>query len=577
MASPKRGPRPPARAHPSVPALASGLLLFFAYPVAERGYLAWFALVPLLTLVRSEKPRHSLYLGAWVGGLVFWVLSVSWIWELHPTAWLAWLALAAYQSIYWPLFLLLARLMVRRHRLPLMLAAPIAWVGLEYVQAHALTGFPWYYLAHSQYRYLPLIQISDIFGAWGVSFLVMLVNAWITDLLSLPLLSRTSGRSRPTRWLALRTTFLILAIGSTLGYGAYRLSQNQVTEGPTVALLQSNIRQELKSHADPNEIIAIYHGLIRQAKNQVQGRPIDLIVWPETSFPQGYVWIDPKLSEAEVDRFGKELFAESQGRDWIAKRDDVVQRLSDWSRQAEAPMLVGSLLYDFQADRSSRANAAILIEPEKGESAIYRKVHLVPFGEYVPLLEVIPWIKRLTPYEGQALPMLEPGPGPAWIESRGYRYATAICFEGTLPHLVRRYFQNPPDGRQPDVLVNISNDGWFRGSAEHEMHLAIVTFRAIEDRVPIIRAVNAGISALIDGNGRILQSLPKLKAGAINATVPLDSRTSLYILYGDWLALGCFAVSLGLTILAVLGFPRRPDRRLQNPSAPLLAQAPSVG
>lgn len=587
IADPNPAPAPlpptvPARAHPAVPALASGLLLFFAYPPADRGYLAWFALVPLLTLVRSAKSRWALYLGAWVGGLAFWVLSVNWIWELHPSAWLAWLALATYQSLYWPLFLLLARVMVRKHRLPLMLAAPIAWVGLEYIQAFALSGFPWYYLAHSQYRFLPIIQLSDIFGAWGVSFLVMLANAWLADLLTLPLLIRTARGSRPTRSLVLRTTFLGLALATALGYGFSRIAMATMTDGPVVGLLQSNIQQEMKSKAEPAEILAIYQGLIADAleRAKADGRPLDLIVWPETSFPGGYVWIDPKLGLTEIDKLGKMLYPETRARDWLAKRDDVVRQLSEWSRQAKTPMLVGSLLYDLHGDRGLRYNAAILIEPEGGEGTIYRKVHLVPFGEFVPLIDVFPWIRRLTPYENQALPTLAGGPGPVWIDSRGYRYASAICFEGTVPHLVREFFQDPPDGRAPDVLVNISNDGWFRGSAEHDVHLAIGVFRAVENRVPVVRAVNAGISAIIDGNGRILQRLPKLSAGVITASVPLDPRSSLYIRFGDWLAQTCFAVSLGLAILGAVGFPRRgrsQEPRSQSPSTTLLAQGPTVG
>ncbi len=586
-AEPDPSPEPilppiPARAHPAVPSVASGLLLFFAYPPADRGYLAWFALVPLLTLVRSEKPRWSLYLGAWLGGLAFWLLSVIWIWELHPSAWVAWLTLAIYQSIYWPLFLLLARMMVRRHRLPLMLGAPIAWIGLEYIQAFAFSGFPWYYLAHSQYRFLTVIQISDVLGAWGVSFLVVLANAWLADLLTKPILNPTSSGTRLASPLLIRTVFLALALTTTIAYGAYRLTTSRMTDGPVVGLLQSNIQQEMKSQADPSEILAIYQGLIGEALKQARSEKtsLDLIVWPETSFPQGYVWVDPKLGLTEIDRLGKSIFAETRARDWLAKRDDVVGHLSEWSRLAGSPLLVGSLLYDIQRPRGNRYNAAILIDPEAGEGAIYRKIHLVPFGEFVPLIDIFPWISRLTPYENQALPTLAGGPGPVWIDNRGFRYATAICFEDTVPHLVRRFFAESPDGRSPDVLVNISNDGWFRGSAEHDIHLAIGVFRAVEHRVPLVRAVNAGISAVIDGNGRILRRLPKLSAGVLVDRVPLDPRTTLYSRLGDWLGQGCFAVSLGLIILGWTGFPhprRQPVTGSENPSTSSLAQGPSVG
>ncbi len=559
------GPRAPRirLSNPAVPAIASGLLLFFAFPIADRGYIAWFALVPLLSLVRSTKRPIQVYLGAWAGGLAFWLLSVIWIWSLHPSAWVAWLALAAYQSVYWPLFLLLTRVMVNRQRLPLMLAAPVAWVGLEYVQAFALSGFPWYYLAHSQYRYLPLIQVADLFGTWAISFLVMMGNAWLAQLLTLPSLTRTGRGTRPTRALVVRTLVFAAALAGTLGYGAYRLGEARFAAGPRVALLQSHIDQEMKTHSDPNAILAVYAGLSRKARRESEvrfgGRPPDLVVWPETSYAGGQVWIEPGLKAGEIDRLGRSIFPESSGRDWLDRMSDVIADLTDWSRAVGSPMLVGTILYEVRSRGAERSNAAVLVDPEAdGPFPVYRKIHLVPFGEYVPLLDVIPWIARLTPYENEALPMLTGGKELAWFDSRGVRYATAICFEDTVPHLVRRFFSEAPGGRAPDVLVNISNDGWFRGSAEHDMHLAIGIFRAVENRVPVIRAVNSGVSAVVDGNGRILRQLPKLTEGVLVEAVPLDPRTSFYTrVAGDTLGQSCLAASLGLMVMALAGFPRR--------------------
>ncbi len=574
-------PTPKPSAPPVVPALASGLLLFFAFPPADRGYLAWVALVPLLTLVRRDGPRLPIYLGAWAGGLLFWLLSVIWIWELHPTAWVAWLALAAYQSVFWVLFLALTRLMVRRLRLSLMFSAPVTWVALEYLQSFVLSGFPWYELAHSQYRYVPLIQISDLGGALGLSFVIASVNAWLAELLTRPILWPTRRGPRLAPAFLLRSAVLLVLVGGTLAYGQYRIASSRFRQGPVLAILQSNIHQEMKVKADPEEILGLYGDLTFAAHREAGNlqTKIDLIVWPETSFPLGYVRIDPTLSPPQLDELGKRLFSKSTASVWVRRRNDVENTLRDWAQSIGAPMIVGSLLYDFEPNRASRSNVAILVPDHKDEPlALYRKVHLVPFGEYVPLLSVFPAISRLTPYDQDALPNLTPGPGPGWFQSRGYRYAPTICFEDTLPDLTRRFFSEAPKNQAPDVLLDLSNDGWFAGSAEHDLHLAISVFRAVENRVPLARAVNGGYSALIDGNGRILDSVPKLTAGVLVRPTPLDPRSSLYIRAGDWIGQSCLALTIGLTILSASGYPRkRPETDIsQSPASTSLAQGPPV-
>jgi apolipoprotein N-acyltransferase len=176
----------------------------------------------------------------------------------------------------------------------------------------------------------------------------------------------------------------------------------------------------------------------------------------------------------------------------------------------------------------------------------------------VPLLATFPWLTRLTPYHGELTPSLTPGRTPAWFRIGDLKLATAICFESTIPHVVRRAFREVGDGHPPDVLLNLSNDGWFRGSAELDNSLAISVFRAVEHRVPLARAVNTGISALIDGNGRIVARLPKLANDVIVARVPLDDREGLYAVVGDWLPWCCLIA----TVLMLF------------PSFPLLSKSP---
>lgn len=535
---------------PVVAGLSSGVLLWSAFPPVEWSWLAWIALVPLFWLVTQKGSVLRLYLGAWAGGLVFWVLSVQWVRLTDPSAWVAWLAMALIFSLWWPGFLALARLAVFRLRLPLMMATPILWVGMEFIRAFLLTGFPWYYLGHSQFRFLTMIQIADTTSALGISFLIALVNAWLLDLLSLPLLRSSPRGTRLTQRQTVRLWIVTLLIGGNLVYGAYRLSTAHFRMGPRLALLQTNFEQRYKMGGDPLTILERIEHLIVRA-TAAQPRP-DLIVWPETAYPFGYIVTDPATPPAELARQVGLISNQVSATDWIDKQQKIAEHLHDLTNRAGIPMLVGTILYDHRPDRFSKYNAAILFEPLVRSIQSYNKIHLVPFGEFIPFLDTLPWLTVFTPYRNGYVPTLTFGKDPLILSLAPYRIAIGICFEDTVPHVIRRFFQAAAGGPQPDMLVNISNDGWFHGSAELDMHLAVSVFRTIENRVPLARAVNTGISALIDGNGEIRDTLPRLTESVLNVIVPLDDRTSLYTAWGDWLGTTCLAVTIGLVPLSFM-------------------------
>ena len=544
----------PVGSHPVVPAVGSALLLWTTFPPADWSWFAWVALAPLFLLIRSERPARSVYLGAWAGGMVFWTLAIQWVRLTDPSAWLAWLVMALALSAFWPLFLALARLAVRRLNLPLMLAAPVVWVGLEYARAYVATGFPWYYLAHSQHAVLPVIQVADLTGSLGVSFAIALVNAWVVDLLTLPLLRPTSRGPRLTARQSIRLGVVLTMLGAMLGYGAYRIGTAGFRKGPRIALLQSSFVQRYKESKSPHELAAIYYGMVARAA-RAEPRP-DLIVWPETSYPYNFVAIEPGLDPAALDRQVKTVIPAFTVADRLAQRDAILADLHGMTDRLGVAMLVGSLTYDHRADGLSRYNSAILTRPGVASVQSVNKLHLVPFGEYVPLIETFPWLVRLTPYNGSHIPSLTFGREPAWLDLGPLRLAAAICFEDTVPHVVRRFFREAKDGRHPDLLVNLSNDGWFHGSSEHEMHLAVSVFRAVENRVPLVRAANTGVSAIVDGNGRVLKSLPTLKQDVLVGEAPLDDRVGLYSSWGDWFGQTCLAVTIGLVPLGLF-WPNR--------------------
>ncbi|WP_435006641.1 apolipoprotein N-acyltransferase [Tundrisphaera lichenicola] len=547
--------------HPVVLGLISGGLLWLSFPPAEWSWAAWFALAPLFLLVESKRTNWSLYLASWMGGLAFWLLAIHWIWATDPTAWLGWIVMALFLSLWWPGFLFLARYTRKRLKLPIMIAAPVIWVALEYIRAYALTGFPWYYLAHSQYRFVYITQIADFSGSLGLSFLIAMINAFWVDLLTRPIF-----RAKATGWwwrrlpIDQKARFLVvlISLGGTLGYGYFRISTSRFRPGPRVALLQSNEIQEYNSDQKKSsaKLQALYESLVGRASSS-DPRP-DLIIWPETSFPYRFVMIDPTLDEKTLDEHVKKYDPEEIGADLKMSRDRISAYFISLMDSLRIPMIVGASLHDIGHEGYSRYNSALLLQHEK-QLQTYRKLHLVPFGEYVPLVEQFPWLLRLTPYRGTRLRFLDFGKNPEWFELGPYRLATAICFEDTVPQVVRRFFAEAPDARQPDLLVNLSNDGWFHQTSEHEMHLAVSTFRCIENRVPLARAVNTGVSAMVDGNGRIIASLGKLKEGVLTEVAPLDDRTSLYSTWGDWLGQSCLACTIGFMMLGTFSRRDRPD------------------
>ena len=541
-----------ASRHPVAAGALSGLALWASFAPLEWSWLAWVALVPLFHLAVESGPRLRLYLGAWAGGLVFWGASLQWVRLTDATAWVAWLAMALIFSVWWPLFLALARLSVFRLRLPLMLAAPILWVGLEHLRIFPLSGFPWYYLGHSQYRWIPLIQIADVTGALGVSFLIAMVNACVVDLLSLPLLYATPEGTKLRPRQALRLWIVGLTLGSTLLYGVYRVSTARFREGPRLALAQTNFEQRYKQ--DPRWFDTAFDRLRALQLRALDHEPKpDLIVWPETSYPFGYIAVDPSLSTAALqDQIKRGVDEEISVNWWLEKQRDTDVVLHGMTDSGGVSMLIGSIYHDHAASGHEKYNSAILFEPGVRTTRAYHKIHLVPFGEYIPFVETMPWLMFFTPYRDGYVPALNSGRETNLLPLGDHRLAVAICFEDTVPHLTRRFFRDAPAGQGPDVLIDMSNDGWFHGSAELDMHLAVSVFRCVENRAPLARSVNTGISALIDGNGRILKTLPRLTEGVLQTAVPLDDREGWYTMLGDWLGLSCLAVCIGLPIVGVV-------------------------
>jgi apolipoprotein N-acyltransferase len=555
--------------------LATGALLWCCYYPANCGWLAWFALVPLLGLVRSTASARRIGFAAWACGIVCYGPALQWLRVADERMYFTWAGLALYCSIFIPATIYVLRWFDRRIRLPLVLTFPLLWTALEYFRAHFGTGFPWYFLGHTQHDFLAMIQVSDLAGAYAVTFLVAAVNATIFEWLY------TAGRVRAffglrepapsvNRLRLLGQSVAVLALlAAALGYGLWCLGQVDFASGPRVALIQGNLPQRIRNDASNDQeaaatnVLVHYRDLCDQAA-RAEPKP-DLIVWPETSYPHEWADISPDLPEARIPDAWRQ--SESESRDLahaIAKR---------WKTN----VLLGLNRAFLRADAPPRSyNSAILIDRDGRVLGHYDKIHCVPFGEYVPLREWLPWMNVFAPYDFEY--SISPGENLTRFALDGYHFGVVICYEDTDPYLARQYVR--PNRAEPavDFLLNISNDGWFDGSSEHEQHLAICRFRAVECRRAVARAVNMGISAVIDGNGRVI-ALPgpsparsKKIAAVLTASIPIDQRTSLYARWGDWLPWICWLTIGGALIWSIIWPTRRPRSMLGSDHAAKIAE-----
>ncbi len=507
--------------------------MWSAFPPLGWWPLGWVAPVFWLGLVqRKQLAGRRPYLKLWLAGAAYWLALFYFIPLPHPALFLGWLALAGYMGVYLPLFVGLTRVAVHRLGISLVLAAPATWIGFELIRGHLFSGLSMALLGHTQVKWPMLIQISDLFGAYGVSFLVLLVAAAMVKVLP------WNGK-----WRIWALAPAVVLIAASLAYGSYRLNETPpLAEGKTlnVALIQGSIDTVLAdSQEDARRRREYSFEQYREVTSEARKEfgEIDLLIWPEGKFPYpDQLHSEDVTSLEKIDHGRIETSPDFIGYALAAKSEGFERPISDLR------MLVGTqtaLIHDAASasdppsEQFDVFNTALLIGPEGHIEDRYFKMHRVPFGEYILFGDWFPWLYKVTP-----IPMpLRPGVEPRAFEVGGFRLSPNICFESTVPHLIRRQVARlARDGKAPDLLINITDDGWFRGSSCLDMHLTCSVFRSIENRKPTLIAANTGFSAWIDGNGRILEKGPRRNTGRIYVQARRDGRRTFYQWSGDWLA-----------------------------------------
>jgi len=419
------------------------------------------------------------------------------------------LLLSVYLGLYTGLFGYLIKLISDKTSIPLPVAAPLLWVSLEFLKAHLISGFPWASLGYSQYKFLHIIQISDITGVYGVSFLIVAVNA---ALFSLFLLRKESVLRNRTRIISISSVVFLFAL--SLCYGYYRLSRdyNSTDRGVKIAVAQGNIPQNLKWDSSfKRRTVDIY----KRLTNEAAGHNPDLVIWPETAAP---------------------FFFQEDSR----YRDEIL----DIASAGHTYLLFGNPAYEITDNNvQSMLNSAYLISPDRETLARYDKIHLVPFGEYVPLSKILFFIEKITAGTGD----FTPGRDYVVMELPQGKFGVVICYEVIFPGLVRKFVLNGAE-----FMATITNDAWFGKTSAPYQHFTMAVFRSVENRIYFARSANTGISGFISPKGEILQASPIFEESLLIRNIfPSDTKT-FYTKHGDMFAYGAILITCIMLIKAAI-------------------------
>lgn len=504
-------------------AIVSGLMLTLSFPPFDLPFMAWFALIPLFMCLEDLAPSQAFKLG-FIAGAVHYLSLVYWIVVVLGRygnmnivlSTILCVLLCLYMALYIAVFSFFIPFL-RESRFFLLFTGSL-WVGLEYIRAIFLTGFPWCLLGYTQYRYLGVIQIADIFGVYGLSLLVVLVSGLVFCVISR--LVNKDARLVKGNILKCEAPIIILIAIVSLAYGHYRLSgKQQETAGQSVrtVVIQGNIDQSLKwDPAFQTKTVELYQRLTRSANDF---RP-ELIIWPETSVP----------------------FFFQDG-------DTLSEKVAATAKESGAALIFGSPAYNQTEDIINYYNRAYLISADNNTLKYYDKVHLVPFGEYVPLKRLLSFINRLVPAAGD----FAQGDEIITLRHDGMAIGVLICFEAIFPEIARAHAKNGAN-----ILVNMTNDAWFGKTSAPYQHLAMSVFRAVENRMPMIRAANTGFSAYIGPEGRIISRGNLFTEEVLKASLDISVRPlSFYARFGDIFAQSLLAISLAKCLLCLRKKQRR--------------------
>lgn len=529
---------------PLVGALLSGVLMALVFEPFRMTSLVFIALIPLLLALWKMEGKRGRWKGfglGWLAGFAFFVINLKW---LNTVAWAGALILPAYLALYWAAFGAFAATWGNPFRsgqsptvgrlITIALSNAFVWGGLEWLRGWLLTGFGWNGLGVGLHDKLVFAQAADLFGVCGLSVVLVFIQLVVGPML----LSPIQLRVRIRLW-----SVAVLSLLALAGYGILRTSMMKRSESEalslTALLVQINAPQEAgRVLWDRVKVHLAYED--ETLKGLKDKGAADLVIWPESALSGRLLRMDDGSWTMHVENF------ETIQRVREGGKFTLIQGMTELEGENVAGQPV-------EKDNSRIWNSLVVMSPED-QLQSFQKHHLVIFGETIPFVNEIPFLKKIyeeqsgTEYtgsfaEGQKLE-------PLTVELKGTKIGLipSVCFEDTVPRLERKFVRPGPQ-----VIVNVTNDGWFKESEAAKQHFSNALFRAIELRRPMLRCANTGVSGAVSMTGEVLSTLVDEKGshftnGSLLARiqVPLDPPFSLYALLGDWPIIGFGLIGLGM-------------------------------
>ena len=491
----------------------SSVLLVVCFPLFQVEWIIWFALVPLFLVFHHVRPVLG-FGCAYLAGVIFFGGVFIWAFEIPHYHLSHHIILALFLGLYFGVFACFFYFGKKYYgTFGALCLAPFFWTTLEYIRSNlGFLSLPWPLLGHSQYENLSLIQIAAFGGAYSVSFVIVLINSasygvilYFQSIWTSPADMLESNQIGKFQIASLLSVTIAIFIGSYL-YGQMALANIQYDKELKISVIQGNIGQEMKAkpRTYAKEIMARYKNLTRQAS---QNQP-DFIIWPEAATP-GFVLKNMALRKALVD---------------------IIQG-------SDAYFVVGSSEYPKFSkgdnfDVKKYGNTALYFSPKGELLGQYLKIRLIPFGEYIPYYGKFPWPKFIVPDDSRTYEI--PGTEHNLFNHEGYQFGITICWESHFASLFRAFVK-----KGANLMINVTNEGWFGDSAAPHQKLVTTVFRAVENRIAIARAANTGISCFIDPLGRITARVQQgekdtFVQGYLTQTIPWSEGTTIYTKYGDW-------------------------------------------
>jgi apolipoprotein N-acyltransferase len=478
---------------------ASGACASLCFEPYGLGFLAYFIFIPFILFSGVVDGSGRYLLNSFIFGFSYFMGTLYWIAFLDKEQiLLPWLRLPAAlaASLYLSLFVLLAGFLMRRvikAGIPYQVAIPVVWGGIEYLRSLGVMGFPWGSIAYSQTPYASVIQQAALVGTYGLSAWLVAVNALIVWLI-------TSRRKA-----ALATLLIVLAF--PIAAGRVILARADYETGPGVGIVQPNIGGQVKwDKAYRDSTMRV----LSEMTLEVSESP--LIVWPETAVP--FFVRHQRQSMGQIKSLAR------------AADSHILFGLPDFVRGEE-----GNIYY----------NSAMLMGPGGEDLGVYRKIHLVPFGEMIPYEDTFDILKRIDFGEGD----FSPGEEPVVMEIEGIPFGVAICFESIFPDLTRQFAR-----RGARFVVNITNDEWFGPSLGPSQHAQMAVLRTVECRVGLIRCANTGISMIVDPYGRTLKRTELFKRTTLSGSIPAGTGETPFVRIGEVFASVMLIASLVVGLIA---------------------------